>query len=77
MNIDEEKNTLAQLERKLAEATARATDLQTERRSVAFKANTGNADARKALDKLNGQSATADLEIENVKSAIEEARAIG
>jgi hypothetical protein len=67
-------NTVTELESKLADASARAAALHTERRRLSFDANTGDDAARKRLDKLNAQSATADLEIENVRSAIEEAR---
>jgi DNA repair exonuclease SbcCD ATPase subunit len=74
MSIDTEKQTLERLEAKLAEETARATDLQTERRKLSFSAHSGDAKARKALDAANASSATADLEIENVRSAIEEAK---
>ena len=74
MNIDEEKQTLARLEARLVEATDRATELQTERRRIAFAANTGDAKARKELDKFNAELSTADLEIANVRSAIEEAK---
>jgi hypothetical protein len=66
--------TLAHLETKLAHATARATELQTERRKLSFDANTGDDAARKRLDKLNATSAVSGLEIENIKSAIDEAR---
>jgi hypothetical protein len=72
--VENATNIVAELETKLAGATARAADLQTERRRLSFDANTGDDSARKRLDKLNSQSATADLEIENVRSAIEEAR---
>lgn len=74
MNIDEARRTLADLEGKLVEATSRATALQTERRRIAFAANTGDGKARKELDKLNAATATADLEIENIKAAIDEAK---
>jgi hypothetical protein len=72
MSVDEEKQTLARLEAKLAEVSGHAIELQTERRRLAFDANVGDQKARKALDAANAASATADLEIENVKSAIQE-----
>jgi hypothetical protein len=67
-------NTVAELETKLAGATARAADLQTERRKLSFDANTGDDVACRRLNKLNAQSATIDLEIENIRSAIDEGR---
>jgi hypothetical protein len=74
MTAEDAKTTLDKLGAKLVEATDRAVGLQTERRSLAYAANTGDHKARKALDAANAQSATADLEIENIKSAIDEAR---
>jgi hypothetical protein len=74
MNTEAEKETLSRLEARLVEVTTRATALQTERRRLSFEANTGNTAARKQLDAANAASATADLEIENCKSAIEESR---
>ena len=49
-------------------------DLQTERRRLSFDANTGDTKALKELEKLNARSATAGLEIENIRSAIDEAK---
>jgi hypothetical protein len=74
MGVEEANQILSTLEAKLAAASAKATTLQTDRRRLAFDANTGNAKARAALDAANASSATADLEIENVRSAIEEAK---
>lgn len=74
MSAEAMRETLAELEGKLAEATAKATELQTERRRLSFDANTGDEAARKKLDKLNAASATVDLEIENLKSALDEAK---
>jgi hypothetical protein len=71
---EEARRIVAELQTKLADATSRAADLQTERRRLAFDANTGDPKARKALDAANAESATASLEIENVKSAIDEAK---
>jgi hypothetical protein len=42
LSIDEERQTLAHLEAKLAEASGRAIELQTERRRISFAANTGD-----------------------------------
>jgi hypothetical protein len=74
LNSEAVRQIVIDLEGKLAAAIAKATALQTDRRQLAFDANTGDQKARKALDTANSASATADLEIENVRSAIEEAR---
>jgi hypothetical protein len=66
--------TLERLESELARATNRATELQTERRKLSFEAHSGDKGARKALDAANAASATAILEIENVRSALDEGR---
>jgi hypothetical protein len=72
--VEESRRIVAELETKLAAAEARAVELATERRRISFAANTGDADARKALDRLNKEAATAGLEIENIRSALEEAK---
>jgi hypothetical protein len=74
MSVEEANQILSALEAKLAAASGRAIELQTLRRKLSYAANTGDHKARKALDDANASSATADLEIENVKSAIEAAR---
>jgi hypothetical protein len=76
MTSEVEKATavLADLESKLANTSARAVELQVERKRLAFDANTGNAKARKALDAANSASGAIGLEIENITSAIDEAR---
>jgi len=72
--VDEAKNTLEKLEANLAAAMNKATVLQTERRRVSFKACNGDNHARALLDEMNTSSMVATLELENIKSAIEEAR---
>jgi hypothetical protein len=72
--VEESRRIVADLEGKAAAAEARAVELQTERRRLSFDANTGDETARKALDKLNKEAATAGLEVENIRSAIEEAK---
>jgi hypothetical protein len=74
MKSEEQLEILAGLEAKLAEATSRATDLRAERQRLAFAANTGDAKARKALDVANAGFATLGLELENINSAIDEAK---
>jgi septal ring factor EnvC (AmiA/AmiB activator) len=73
-DVQKAKETVVKLEGNLAQAHARATELQTARRKLAFDANTGDASAKKELDKLNAQSTTIAFEIENLRSAIDEAR---
>jgi hypothetical protein len=73
LNVEEAQQIVSTLEGRLVEVTNAATQLQ-EARRIAFDANTGDEKARKALDKANAASASAALEIENVRSAIEEAR---
>ena len=55
-------------------AEARAVDLQTERRRLSFAANTGDGAAEKRLKALNTEAAHINLDIENVRSAIDEAK---
>jgi hypothetical protein len=74
LNTEDARQTLAQLEQKLSDASSRAIDLQTERQRISFDANTGDAAARKRLDKANAETAIIDLETENLRNAIEEAR---
>jgi hypothetical protein len=74
MTSEDQREILAGLEAKLAEATGRATELQTERRRISFAANTGDAAARKALDAANAASGSIAIEIENLQSAIDEAK---
>ena len=64
----------AELENKLAAAEARAVELQTERRRLSFAANTGDGAAEKRLKALNTEAAHINLDIENVRSAIDEAK---
>jgi predicted nucleic acid-binding Zn-ribbon protein len=72
--VETARQTLADLEQKLAAAEARVVEMSTERRRIAYAATTGDADAKRALDKLNKESAVAGLDIENVRSALDEAK---
>jgi hypothetical protein len=74
MNSEEARVIVAQLEQKLSDASAKAVELQTERQRISFDAATGDAAARKALDKANAATTTVGLDIENLRSAIEEAK---
>jgi hypothetical protein len=73
-DVEAAKETITRLEAKLAKATDRATALQTERRKLSFAAHNGDDTARKKLDKLTAESVTIGLSIENLNSAIEEAK---
>ena len=71
---DAARQIVAELENKLAAAEARAVELQTERRRLSFDANTGDGAAEKRLKALNTEAAHINLDIENVRSAIDEAK---
>lgn len=72
--VEEARRIAAELENKLAAAEARAVELQTERRRISFDANTGDGAAEKRLRALNADAAHINLDIENVRSAIDEAK---
>jgi hypothetical protein len=72
--IETARQTVADLEQKLASITARSIELADERRHLAFDANTGDGGAEKKLKALNSEAAHINLDIENVRSAIEEAK---
>ena len=72
--VEESRRIVAELENKLAAAEARAVELQTERRRLSFAANTGDGAAEKRLKALNTEAAHIALDIENIRSAIEEAK---
>jgi hypothetical protein len=69
------KATLERIDADLAKATDHGTQLQVERRKLSFASHSGDAKAKARLDKLNTESLTAGLEIENLISAADEAKA--
>jgi hypothetical protein len=73
-DVEKAKETVSRLEGELAKATDWGTALQTERRKLSFAAHNGDDTARKKLDKLTAESVTIGLSIENLNSAIDEAR---
>jgi hypothetical protein len=75
VSVDEAKSVLSKLEASLVTATNRATDLQTERRKISFLAFNDNKEARASLDRMNTEFVTAGLECENLRSALDEAKA--
>lgn len=66
--------TLADLTAQRAAAVARQRELADEREALAYDAATGDGPARKALDSLTREAATAALTLENLDAAIAEAR---
>jgi DNA polymerase III gamma/tau subunit len=68
------QKTLADLEQKLADARARHDEAQSEAKEIAFAAHTGEADARKRLDRLHAESAKIAAEVLSLEAAIVEAR---
>jgi hypothetical protein len=76
MTTDDAKAVLQDLESKLARARARHGETQSEAQSIAFAAHTGDADARKRLDKSNADADAGKhgAEIMSLESAIVEAR---
>lgn len=74
IDVDEAKGTIAKLEASLVSATNKTTALMASRRQVSFKACNGDNHARALLDEMNTSSMVATLELENIRSAIDEAR---
>lgn len=74
MSPSEARTTLDALQSKLAELTSREIELADRRRRLSFDANTGDAEARAALDEANKSTAALGLEAENLRSALEEAK---
>jgi hypothetical protein len=72
--VETARATLADLEGKLAAITARSIELANERRLISFAANTGDSAAEKKLKALNTEAAHINLDAENVRSAIDEAK---
>jgi hypothetical protein len=72
--VTEAKSVLSKLAANLVAATNKATALMASRRQVSFKACNGDSHARALLDEMNTSSMVATLELENIRSAIDEAR---
>lgn len=72
--IESASRMVAQLERQKAQVEQQLTGLAEERGGLSFKALAGDAKATKRLAALNAQTGAATLELENVNSAIAEAR---
>jgi hypothetical protein len=72
--ISKAKATLERLEADLVKATDHGTRLQVERRKISFAAHSGDSKANARLDKLNTDSLESGLQIENLLSAVDEAK---
>jgi chromosome segregation ATPase len=70
----EAQETLADLEAKLADARARHDEAQSEAKEIAFAAHTGEADAKRRLDRLHADAAKISSEVLSLEAAIVEAR---
>jgi hypothetical protein len=68
------QKTLADLEQKLADARARHDETQSEAKEIAFAAHTGEADAKKRLDRLHADAAKISSEVLSLEAAIVESR---
>src|SRR5947209_1454089 len=68
------KRNLATLEQQRRSALGKKEHLAEQREALAFDALTGGAGAKKQLDAMTADAARVDLEIENIASAITEAK---
>jgi hypothetical protein len=71
---DTARAVLLDLETKLADARAHYDEAQSEAKEIAFAACTGEADARKRLDRLHIETAKISAEISSLEAALVEAR---
>lgn len=69
-----ERRCLAELEKKLLSAVGHKEHCAEQRQVVAFEALTGDAAAKRTLDKLTADAARIDLEIQNIDAAIATAK---
>src|SRR5579863_1452504 len=74
MTVDEATQTLAALNGKLADARLVLAEIDDRRQKLAYPAMTGDADAKKVLDKLNRDRAVHTADIESIDTAIAKAR---
>jgi hypothetical protein len=74
MSIDEARQVLADLEGKLAAASAREIELATEGRRLAYAAETGNEAAKKAVAKFDQEAFALDRSKKSLGHAILEGR---
>jgi polyhydroxyalkanoate synthesis regulator phasin len=76
MTTHEAKAILDDLETKLADARTRHDETQVEAKEISFAACTGEADARKRLDRLHSDIAKISAEISSLEAAIVRARVL-
>src|SRR5262249_43483094 len=67
------RDVLGGIEEKRAAASARQTAIADERRTIAFAAHTGDAEAKRRLDNLNAESAALTAEMQDLDAVISEA----
>jgi hypothetical protein len=70
----EAQKILADLEQKLADAKSRHDEAQSEAKEIAFAAYTGEADAKKRLERLHADASKIGAEVSSLEAAIIEAR---
>jgi hypothetical protein len=73
-DVNKAQKVVADLEAKLSAISVRSVELTTDRRRVAFAANTGDKAAAKKLAELTSAAAVIGLEADNLKAAIDEGR---
>jgi hypothetical protein len=71
---EDARAVLTELETKLSAARARHDETQSEAKEIAFAAHTGEADAKKRLDRLHADAAKISSEVLSLEAAIIEAR---
>jgi hypothetical protein len=75
-DIDQAEKTLRQLEDQRDTIIGRSKTLAVQRQQISHAAFTGNAKAKAQLDKLNAETQTMGLELENIQAAIAQAQSI-
>ena len=71
---DDARKVLADLEAKLADAKSRQDQVESELKEIAFAAHTGEADARKRLERLHADTAKISAEVLSLEAAVVEAK---
>jgi hypothetical protein len=73
MNLEQAEAVRADLDSRLFEARRSLDELDAKRRAISFAAHTGDADAKKTLDKLNKEKTGLTNSIEEIEAALAEA----
>ena len=71
---DDARKVLADLEAKLADAKSRQDQVESKSKEIAFAAHTGEADARKRLERLHADTAKISAEVLSLEAAVVEAK---